>query len=73
LPHKKNKKLKLGGTPQEQFLCEDKIFPFRLIYIGEKGKTLGKGYGIKRGVLGTHCKVEEHHCEQVENTRIKEF
>jgi hypothetical protein len=23
--------------------------------------------------LGTRCKLEEHHCEHVENTRIKEF
>jgi hypothetical protein len=73
LTHNNSKIVKLGGSPKEQFLCEDKVSPLWLIYIGEKGRTLGKGYGIKWGVLGTHCKLEEHRCEQVDNTWIKEF
>jgi hypothetical protein len=45
--------------------------PFSPTYIGEKGKTLGKTYGIKVGAigntLGTLGTCKEHVGNKVEN------
>jgi hypothetical protein len=39
-------------TPQNN-KCEDGQPPLWLTYIGEKGRTLGKGYRINEVILGT--------------------
>jgi hypothetical protein len=46
-PPKKKHKLKLGHFLKVAILCQDRAVAFCLAYLGEKGKTLGKGYGIK--------------------------
>jgi hypothetical protein len=42
------KKLKLWRLPNIAIsICEERMPSLWFIYIGEKGKTLGKGYGTK--------------------------
>jgi len=41
-----------------ELVCEIKVPPLRVRYVGEKRRTLRKGYGLKRGAIGNS--VREH-------------
>jgi hypothetical protein len=47
LAHHKEREKKLGRFLKITILCKDGVLPIWLTYIGENGRTLGKGYGIK--------------------------
>jgi len=57
----KKKKLKLWRLPQNRrFYGKMKCLPLWPTYIGEKGRTLGKTYGIGNTPWGTHWEPREH-------------
>jgi hypothetical protein len=51
-PSPREEKKKLGRFLKITILCKDGVLPIWLTNIGEKGRTLGKGYGIKSGANG---------------------
>ncbi len=58
-PSKKKKKLKLWRLPQNRrFHGKMECLPLWPTYIGEKGRTLGKTYGIGNTPWGTHWELD---------------
>ncbi len=62
MPIKKKKRLKLvWRLPQNRrFYGKMECLPLWPTYIGEKGRTLGKTYGIGNTPWGTHWEPREH-------------
>jgi hypothetical protein len=68
LAHHNKKKLKLWRFPKIEDSMEMGCLPLRPTYIGEKGRTLGKTYGIKArcywehigNLIGIHLELEEN-------------
>jgi len=58
------KKLKLGRLPKMQFLCESRVSPLWLTYMGEKGRTLGKTIWDKVSAIENTL---EGHIENLRN------